>query len=36
MVERLTNEEKWNENCVGLQIPLCVIAFLPNQIESTP
>lgn len=35
LVERLTNEEKWNENCVSLQVPLCVVTFLPNIIDST-
>ena len=35
LVERLTNEEKWNENCVGLEIPLCIIVFLPNIIDSS-
>ncbi len=35
LVERLLNEEKWNENCVGLDIPLCIIAFLPKLIDST-
>lgn len=35
MVERLISEDKWNENCVGLKIPLCVIVFLPSLLDST-
>ena len=35
MVERLTSEEKWNDNCIGLEIPLCVVVFLPNLLDST-
>ncbi len=30
LVERLTNEEKWIENCVSLDLPLCIITFLPH------
>lgn len=35
LVERLTNEQKWNENCVDLDIPLCVVTFLPNMLDSS-
>lgn len=35
LVERLTSEDKWNENCVALNIPLCVITFLPNILDSS-
>lgn len=35
LVERLTSEEKWKENCLDLQIPLCVVVFLPNIIDSS-
>jgi hypothetical protein len=35
LVERLTNEDKWIENCVALDIPLCVITFLPNLLDSS-
>lgn len=34
-MERLTNEDKWNENCVSLNTPLCVITFLPNILDSS-
>jgi hypothetical protein len=34
-VEKLTNEEKWLENCVSLDVPLCVITFLPKIIDSS-
>jgi hypothetical protein len=34
-VERLTNEEKWIDNCVSLDVPLCVITFLPKIIDSS-
>jgi thiol-disulfide isomerase/thioredoxin len=35
LVERLTSEEKWVENCVSLDVPLCVITFLPKIIDSS-
>ncbi len=35
LVERLTSEEKWVENCVSLEVPLCVITFLPKIIDSS-
>ena len=35
LVERLTNEEKWLENCVSLNVPLCIITFLPKIIDSS-
>jgi len=35
LVERLTNEDKWIENCVALDIPLCIVTFLPNLLDST-
>jgi hypothetical protein len=35
LVERLTNEEKWIDNCISLDIPLCVITFLPNILDSS-
>jgi hypothetical protein len=35
LVERLTNEEKWLENCVSLDVPLCVVTFLPKIIDSS-
>jgi hypothetical protein len=35
LVERLTNEEKWIENCVSLDVPLCVVTFLPKIIDSS-
>jgi len=35
LVERLTNEEKWLENCISLDIPLCVITFLPSILDSS-
>ena len=35
LVEKLTNEDKWNENCVSLNIPLCVITFLPHILDSS-
>lgn len=35
MVEKLTNEDKWNSNCVSLNIPLCVVAILPHILDSS-
>jgi len=35
LVERLTSEDKWNENCISLNIPLCVVAFLPDILDSS-
>jgi hypothetical protein len=35
LVEKLTNEDKWIENCVSLDVPLCVITFLPKIIDSS-
>jgi hypothetical protein len=35
LVEKLTNEEKWIENCVSLDVPLCVVTFLPKIIDSS-
>ena len=35
LVERLTNEQKWKENCLDLSVPLCIVAFLPNILDST-
>jgi thiol-disulfide isomerase/thioredoxin len=35
LVERLNSEKKWKENCLDLQIPLCVVVFLPNIIDSS-
>jgi len=34
-VEKLTSEDKWNEYCIALDIPLCVITFLPNLMDSS-
>lgn len=35
MVERLVSEDKWNQNCIGLNLPLCVIVFLPSLLDSS-
>ena len=35
LVERLTSEAKWQENCLDLHVPLCVVTFLPNILDST-
>ena len=35
LVERITSEAVWNNNCVGLNLPLCVIVFLPNMLDSS-
>lgn len=35
LVERLTSQDKWNENCIALDVPLCVISFLPKLIDSS-
>lgn len=35
LVERLTSEAKWKELCSDLQIPLCVVVFLPTLLDST-
>ena len=35
LVERLTSEEKWKQNCIDLEIPLCVVVFLPNILDSS-
>lgn len=35
LVERLTSEDKWNENCLSLNVPLCVVTFLPNILDSS-
>lgn len=34
-MEKLTNEDKWIENCVSLDVPLCVVTFLPKIIDSS-
>lgn len=34
-MEKLTSEDKWVENCVSLDVPLCVITFLPKIIDSS-
>ena len=35
LVEKLTNEDKWIENCVSLNVPLCVVTFLPHILDSS-
>lgn len=35
LVERLTSEQKWIDNCVSLDVPLCIISFLPNILDSS-
>ena len=35
LVEKLVSENKWNENCIGLEIPLCVVVFLPSLLDSS-
>lgn len=34
-MERLTKEEKWNENCLALNIPLCIVAIFPHILDSS-
>jgi protein disulfide-isomerase A6 len=35
LVEKLTNEQKWQSNCLDLNIPLCIVAFLPHIMDSS-
>lgn len=35
LVERLVSEERWKDNCIDLEIPLCVIVFLPSLLDSS-
>jgi protein disulfide-isomerase A6 len=36
LVERLTSEQKWKENCLDLYNPLCIVVFLPHILDSSP
>ena len=36
MVERLTSESVWQEYCLDLENPLCVVIILPSLLDSTP
>lgn len=36
LVERITSEDTWNEYCIDLGNPLCVVIFLPTLLDSTP
>ena len=36
LVERLTSEDTWNEYCLDLGNPLCVVVILPTLLDSTP
>ena len=36
LVERITSEQKWKENCIDLYNPLCVVVILPHILDSSP
>lgn len=35
MVERLTSESVWQEYCLDLENPLCIVIMLPSLLDST-
>ena len=35
LVERLDSQQKWQENCIDLYNPLCVVVILPHILDSS-